>query len=57
MRKDLTGGVIVDKASHSLFCDGAHMGSGFTPVKYEASKNGSVWFCGCGCKTTGGAPL
>jgi CDGSH-type Zn-finger protein len=37
------------------FCDGSHKGSGFTPVRYEATASKEVYFCGC--KTTGKAPL
>lgn len=29
------------------FCDGAHKGSTFSPVKYTAEKTGRVFFCGC----------
>ncbi|HWK46122.1 MAG TPA: CDGSH iron-sulfur domain-containing protein [Stellaceae bacterium] len=29
------------------FCDGAHAGTGFSPVLYTAPKTEEVWFCGC----------
>jgi CDGSH-type Zn-finger protein len=29
------------------FCDGSHKGSAFTPLKYDAAKDGDAWFCGC----------
>lgn len=29
------------------FCDGSHKGSAFTPIKYDADKDGQVYFCGC----------
>jgi len=29
------------------FCDGAHKGTGFTPVKYEATESKKVHFCAC----------
>ena len=29
------------------FCDGSHKGSGFTPVKYDATESKTVYFCGC----------
>ena len=35
------------KSAKQPFCDGAHKGSDFKPVKYEASKNAKVYFCGC----------
>jgi CDGSH-type Zn-finger protein len=37
------------------FCDGAHAGTGFEPVVYQAEKSEEVWFCGC--KATAGKPL
>ena len=37
------------------FCDGSHKGSGFTPVKYEATDSKTVYFCGC--KQSGNKPL
>ena len=29
------------------FCNGAHKGSGFAPVKYDATETKTVYFCGC----------
>ena len=29
------------------FCDGAHKGSGMSPVAYKAEADGTVYFCGC----------
>jgi len=29
------------------FCDGSHMGTGFTPVEYVAEKTGKMSFCTC----------
>ena len=37
------------------FCDGSHKGTGFTPVKYEATESKKVHFCGC--KHTGFQPM
>jgi CDGSH-type Zn-finger protein len=37
------------------FCDGAHKGSGITPLKYRAEKTATLYFCGC--KQTATAPL
>lgn len=36
-------------------CDGSHAGTGFTPVKYEAKRTGTVHFCGC--KVTKNSPM
>lgn len=35
------------KSAKQPFCDGAHKGSEFAPVKYTAEKAGTVYFCGC----------
>ena len=35
------------RSSNQPFCDGSHKATGFTPVKYEATKTGKAWFCGC----------
>lgn len=43
------------KSQTQPFCDGAHKGSGMTPVTYRAEDSGTVWFCGC--KHTAGKPL
>ena len=37
------------------FCDGAHKGSEFSPVKYVAAATGPLWFCVC--KQTAAPPL
>lgn len=37
------------------FCDGSHKGSGFAPMKYEATASRTVYFCGC--KRSEGRPL
>jgi len=29
------------------FCDGKHKGSGFTPLKYHADEDATLYFCGC----------
>jgi CDGSH-type Zn-finger protein len=29
------------------FCDGAHKGSGFEPVKFAVKEAQRVWLCGC----------
>ena len=29
------------------FCDGSHAGTGFSPVRYEATTTKNVFFCGC----------
>ena len=36
-------------------CDGSHKGTGFLPLKYEASESKKVFFCGC--KATQSQPL
>jgi CDGSH-type Zn-finger protein len=35
------------KSATQPFCDGSHKGSGFTPVKFEATESKTVYFCGC----------
>lgn len=35
------------KSRKQPFCDGAHKGTAFAPVKYTAEKDGKVFFCGC----------
>jgi len=37
------------------FCDGSHQGSGFSPVKYDATEFKNVHFCGC--KHTANPPI
>jgi CDGSH-type Zn-finger protein len=29
------------------FCDGSHKGTGFTPVKYDATETKTAYFCAC----------
>ena len=29
------------------FCDGAHKGSGLTPLKFHAEQSKTLYFCGC----------
>jgi len=35
------------KSAAQPFCDGSHKGTGFTPVKFDATESKSVYFCGC----------
>jgi len=35
------------KSAKQPFCDGAHKGSGMSPIKYEAPRDGKAYFCGC----------
>jgi CDGSH-type Zn-finger protein len=37
------------------FCDGAHKGSEFAPLKYAADESKTVYFCGC--KATANPPF
>ena len=37
------------------FCDGSHKGSGFSPIRYDATESGKLFFCGC--KATGSPPF
>ncbi|MBI1179465.1 MAG: CDGSH iron-sulfur domain-containing protein [Alphaproteobacteria bacterium] len=43
------------QSSKQPFCDGSHKDTGFAPVEYKASKDGTAWFCGC--KRTGKSPM
>jgi CDGSH-type Zn-finger protein len=43
------------RSASQPFCDGAHRGSEFRPVRYTAEETGTLYFC-C-CKHTKGAPL
>jgi CDGSH-type Zn-finger protein len=43
------------RSAKQPFCDGAHQGTAFSPVKYTAHTTGTVWFCGC--KRTAAPPL
>ncbi len=38
---------VCGQSSKQPFCDGSHKGSGFSPVKWEASESRTVYFCGC----------
>ena len=29
------------------FCDGSHVGTGFTPVAFTSEKTGKAFLCGC----------
>lgn len=42
-------------SSTQPFCNGAHKGTGFTPMKFTAEKDGPAWLCQC--KRTAGAPF
>ena len=35
------------QSSKQPFCDGAHKGTGFTPLKYIADQSKKVFFCTC----------
>ena len=35
------------RSANQPFCDGAHKGSAFAPVKYTAPETGKAWFCTC----------
>ncbi len=37
------------------FCDGSHKGTGLSPVKHVADKDGKLFFCGC--KQSANQPL
>jgi CDGSH-type Zn-finger protein len=43
------------RSSKQPLCDGAHKGTGLSPLKYEAREDRTVWFCGC--KRTSTEPL
>lgn len=43
------------KSATQPFCDGSHKGSGFTPIKFEATATGTAYLCGC--KHTGDKPF
>ena len=43
------------RSNKQPFCDGSHKGTGFTPVKFEATESKKVFFCGC--KQTQTQPL
>lgn len=35
------------RSNKQPFCDGSHKVTEFTPIKYQADKDGRVFFCGC----------
>ena len=35
------------KSKNQPFCDGAHKGTDFSPVKFELTEKTKVWLCGC----------
>jgi CDGSH iron-sulfur domain-containing protein 3 len=43
------------RSGNQPFCDGAHKGTGLTPVKVTVDAEKKVAWCGC--KATGGAPF
>ncbi|MGE3296187.1 MAG: CDGSH iron-sulfur domain-containing protein [Porticoccaceae bacterium] len=43
------------RSAKQPFCDGAHAGTGISPVKYQAPAAKTVYFCGC--KATRNRPL
>jgi len=43
------------RSAKQPFCDGAHKGSGLTPLKFHAKQSKTLYFCGCKHSQT--APL
>jgi CDGSH-type Zn-finger protein len=43
------------RSANQPFCDGAHRGSEFSPVKFQATQTETVYLCGC--KHTGNRPF
>lgn len=43
------------RSAKQPFCDGAHAGSGMSPVRYQAQEDRTLYFCGC--KATAKAPF
>ena len=43
------------KSRKQPFCDGAHKGSGISPVKFTAEADKKLFFCGC--KASAKAPF
>ncbi|WP_425916751.1 CDGSH iron-sulfur domain-containing protein [Pseudomonas sp. GWSMS-1] len=35
------------RSASQPFCDGQHKGSAFTPLKYHADADATLYFCGC----------
>ena len=34
-------------SANQPFCDGSHKATDMTPVRYDATESGVVYFCGC----------
>ncbi len=43
------------QSENQPFCDGAHSGSEFAPIQFDATESTTVYFCGC--KVTKNQPL
>ena len=43
------------RSTRQPFCDGAHKGSGLTPLKFHAEESKTLYLCGCKHSQT--APL
>lgn len=43
------------KSATQPFCDGSHKGTGFKPIKYQATESKKEFFCGC--KQSANKPL
>jgi len=43
------------KSEKQPFCDGAHKGSEFSPVRFTATESKKIFFCGC--KLTASQPI
>jgi CDGSH-type Zn-finger protein len=43
------------KSEKQPFCDGAHKGSEFSPVRFTATESKKMFFCGC--KLTASQPI
>jgi CDGSH-type Zn-finger protein len=43
------------RSARQPFCDGAHKGGEFSPLKYVAAEAAQVWFCVC--KKTSSPPF
>lgn len=35
------------KSTTQPYCDGSHKGTGFAPVRFEATSTGTAYLCGC----------
>jgi CDGSH-type Zn-finger protein len=38
---------VCGRSTNQPFCDGSHRGTGFAPMKYDATESTTVYFCGC----------